>query len=134
MLLNKPAIQQLKVDVVVCLEGGIALPFAFEPQSIVVPAIPPLDVPSVVVMPLTAANFRAVVEDIDQCEDPVLMIVDGRRPVLWRRERRSRTTCPMDRLGTVDAVKGPCTVCAKTTVAPMPWLSMPISIITRTMC
>jgi hypothetical protein len=40
-------------------------------------------------MPLTAANFRAVVEDIDESEETILLIVDGRRPVSWWRDGRS---------------------------------------------
>ncbi len=94
MLPDKPAIQQLKVHVVVCLEGRVALPFAFEPKSVVVPAIPPLDVPPVVVMSLPSAYFRTVVEDVDEREETVLLIVDGRRPMLLWRDGRSCAYLP----------------------------------------
>jgi hypothetical protein len=45
MLPDKPAIEQLKVYVIVRLEGRVTLSFAFKPESVVVPAVPTLDVP-----------------------------------------------------------------------------------------
>src|SRR5712692_1178868 len=91
VFLDEPAIQQLKVHVVVCFEGGVLLPFAFEPESIVVPAVPALDVPPVVVIPLTPTGFRTVFEDVDESEETVLLIVDGSRPVARRGQLRPWT-------------------------------------------
>ena len=81
IFLDEPAIQELKVHVIVCFEGGVLLSFAFEPESVVVPAVPALNVPPVVVRTFTSPCSRTVFEDVDEGEQTVLLIVDGSRPV-----------------------------------------------------
>jgi hypothetical protein len=76
---DEPAIQQLKVHVIVCFKRRVALSLAFEPDSVVVPAVPALDIPPVVTRTFTAACFGTVFKDVDEREETVLLVVDRGR-------------------------------------------------------
>jgi hypothetical protein len=84
ILLDEPSIEQLNVHVVVRFECRIPLPFAFEPDSVVVSAVPPLDVPPVVARTLASTRTWAVFEDVNEGVEAVLLIINGRRPATWR--------------------------------------------------
>ena len=85
IFLDEPPIQELKVHIIVCVEGRAPLSFAFEPESVVVPAVPTFDIPPVVARTFTSRCARAVFEYVDEREQTMFLIVDGSRPVVWRR-------------------------------------------------
>jgi len=90
ILPDEPPVEELKVHVVVRLEGCVPLPFAFEPEAVVIPSVPALDIPPIVARAFPLGRARPVFQNIDQGEETLFLVVHRAGPILpWRHVRQN---------------------------------------------